>query len=230
MVPVEGNRSRRTAASWNSGSISRSAARCCSCSIFAQSSPWRPNRVWRLPAWIGEPGPHQSRSEVNCFQRIQIFRSAREQVLRGKPMATAKRSAPSPTSMTWPVRSMTALQTIDTFLMSRRRRPNRRARAAVHGGVEFDHAFLVRQAVEATLRLGIVFGPPTTRTPVSSDVAAALEKAKGSFHVGVAVVGTNNNWALGGDRSERRAALAACGGLCRSLGARSHASCNRSQH
>ena len=55
------------------------------------------------------PGPHQSRSELNSFHSSQILRERSvSRFSRGKPMATAKRSAPSPTSMTWPVCSITA--------------------------------------------------------------------------------------------------------------------------
>src|SRR5581483_2094113 len=66
------------------------------------------------------PGPHQSRCELLSFHRSQTLweRSVSSSSL-GKPMTRANRSAPSPTSITWPVCSMTALASSDGFFVQR---------------------------------------------------------------------------------------------------------------
>ena len=123
MVPVGGNRTLRTASRRNSGAIPMSAAR----SSNRRKRSWN-NSDFDFPEsssgfWKCEsasPGPHQSSLELYSFHSCQIFRECSvNRFSRGNPIATAKRSAPSPTSMTWPVCNMTALATSETFLMLR---------------------------------------------------------------------------------------------------------------
>src|SRR5882762_5901956 len=98
------------------------------------------------------PGPHQSSVEWYSFHRSQILRERSvSRFSRGKPMATANRSAPSPTSITWPVCSMTALATSETFLMLRTppTDPTRRAGSMHAAGVEFYNPLFVRKTAES---------------------------------------------------------------------------------
>src|SRR5215472_6575928 len=65
------------------------------------------------------PGPHQSRSELYSFHNCQILRECSvNRFSLGKPMSSPKRVAPSPTSITCPVCSITVLAREATFLMS----------------------------------------------------------------------------------------------------------------
>src|SRR5947208_13598581 len=65
------------------------------------------------------PGPHQSWLELASFHNCQILRefSVRRCSL-GKPMSRPNLLAPSPTSITCPVCSITVLASAATFLMS----------------------------------------------------------------------------------------------------------------
>src|SRR5260370_14707337 len=62
------------------------------------------------------PGPHQS--ECVSFQSNQSFRDfSVRRFSRRNPWATAKRSVPSPTSITCPVCRRTAFESRETFLI-----------------------------------------------------------------------------------------------------------------
>src|SRR5581483_11985685 len=173
MVPVGGNSTRRIACSRYSGSMPRSAAitssfliRCSSNSeIFGGGS---------TPAgssYLGSasPGPHQSRCELLSFHRSQTLweRSVSSSSL-GKPMTRANRSAPSPTSITWPVCSMTALASSDGSFA-----PCGTMHAA---GVKFHYSFLVRQAAQAdAVIVGIVLLDFSHRDGGIQRIAAAAQ-------------------------------------------------------
>ena len=121
MVPVGGFNTRWIAAARNSGSMSSSAARLCSLSISWSNIS---DEFWSSPGkrYLGDasPGPHQSLSDMVSFHSSHTLRERSvSRFSRGKPMATANCCAPSPTSITWPVCSITAFESSETFLISR---------------------------------------------------------------------------------------------------------------
>ncbi len=115
---------------------------------------------------------------------------------RGNPTATANRSAPSPTSMTCPVCSITAFETSETFLMLRTAaHRSGAARGPVHtAGVEFDHAFFVRQATESDrIVVRIVLRSLYYADGSVERVAAVLQESESVVEVVDAIVGADND-------------------------------------
>ena len=127
------------------------------------------------------PGPHQSRSELNSFHSSQILRERSvSRFSRGKPMATANFSAPSPTSMTWPVCSITARPTIDTFLMLRTppTEPARRVGPCMQQeSSSTTPSSLGKPPRPTESSLGSSSGPFTTRMPASRVSPPLFRKA-----------------------------------------------------
>ena len=120
MVPVGGNNTLRIASRRNSGSMPRSVARCSSLRSRSRHSSFSEVLSGAFQPGSARPGPHQSPVEWYSFHSSQILRECSvNKFSRGKPIATANRSAPSPTSITWPVCSITALATIETFFILR---------------------------------------------------------------------------------------------------------------
>ena len=120
MVPVGGKMTLRIAHMRNPGSMPKSAATSSMRLIFIchSSDCGEPGLTRFFQFGLASPGPHQS--EWVSFHSSQIFRECSvSRFSREKPWATANRSAPSPTSMTWPVWAITDLATCDTFLILR---------------------------------------------------------------------------------------------------------------
>src|SRR5205823_2849868 len=124
MVPVGGNSTRLIAARRNSGSMPRSAAmlssffnRCGQSAELVAAAPIGPGgRQFGLSS----PGPHQSWLELVSFHSSHTLRECSvSRFSFGSPIAYPKRSAPSPTSITWPVCRRTMLASCETFLMLR---------------------------------------------------------------------------------------------------------------
>ncbi len=80
----------------------------------------------RLPASSGNlkfglanPGPHQSSFDMVSRHSCQVLRERSvSRFSLGKPISKPKWLAPSPTSITWPVCSITVFASSETFLMS----------------------------------------------------------------------------------------------------------------
>src|ERR1700674_3322617 len=130
------------------------------------------------------PGPHQSSVEWYSFQSSQILRERSvSRFSRGKPMAAANLSAPSPTSMTWPVCSITALETAETFLMLRTppTDPARRLGPCMQqASSSTTPSSLGRPPSPTESSFGSSSGPFTTRKAASSVSPPLFRKAKAS--------------------------------------------------
>ncbi len=188
MVPVGGDRTRRMAAMRNSGSMPSSAARSSRrwmrCSQSSLCGDVVDGNAGGFQCGSANPGPHQSSVEWCSFQSSQILRERSvSRFSRGKPMATANRSAPSPTSMTWPVCSMTALATSETFLMLRTppTDPARRVGPCMQQASSSTTPSSLGRPPSPTLSsFGSSSGPLTTRRAASSVSPPFFRKAKAS--------------------------------------------------
>ena len=101
--------------------------------------------------------------------------------------------------MTWPVCSITALATMRNILdiahaAHRSGAPRRTVHAA---GIEFDHAFFVRQAAQAdAVVVGIVLRPGDDQDRGIQCVAAFAQVFETSIQVSEPVVGRDDDWTL----------------------------------
>ena len=154
-----------------------------------------------LPVRIGQSRSPPVTSELNSFHSSQILRERSvSRFSRGNPIATANRSAPSPTSMTWPVCSITALATIETFLILRTppTEPARRVGPCMQqASSSTTPSSLGKPPRPTESSLGSSSGPFTTRTRGIERVSAALKESVSGFDVGVAVVGAYDDRTLG---------------------------------
>src|SRR5262249_6865833 len=124
---------------------------------------------------LAKPGPHQSLLEWNSFQSNQILRECSvNRFSRGYPCDTAKRSAPSPTSMTCPVCSMTALDTRETFLMLRTppTEPARRVGPCIQQASSSTTPSSLGKPPSPTLSSSGSFSGPETVVMAASSVSA----------------------------------------------------------
>ena len=120
IVPVGGFSTRSMAAMRNSGSMPIFAA---SFSIFSMScccsSVMSPPVSGNLKFGLASPGPHQSSVDMVSRHSCQVLRERSvSRFSLGKPISSPNFDAPSPTSMTWPVCSITVFASSETFLIS----------------------------------------------------------------------------------------------------------------
>ncbi len=166
-----------------------------------------PARASDPPVRVGRPGPHQS--AWDSFHSSHTLRvSSVSRSSRLNPRATAKRSAPSPTSITWPVWSMTSVPALRRCECCARRppRPARREGPCMQLASSSTTPSSFGRPPRPTLSsFGSSSGPRTTLRAAIERVGAAVQLLVAAIDVRKAVAGRDD------DRQPCRAPRLLCG-------------------